>query len=141
MVQPDDVQLLTAACHRRFGRFDGSRNNVVDSHRSQYQAQLAGAGSGNVQQVVDQAADLADLAFDDGPNGDDILGSPTAKNAGRRPNRCQRVAQFVGNEREDFHLPDARPFDGDSHPVHFRRGPLELLLRFVQLLLHATVPA
>jgi hypothetical protein len=103
------------------------RDDVVDAYMAGNQPQLAGTGTGDVEQVVDHATHLGDLTFDDRPHRDDVLRASMIENGCRGTNRRQRMAQLMGDEREEFHLPRTHTFGSKFQLRDFRRGQLQLL--------------
>ena len=88
------------------GRGAGPHRHVdqaADVHHGALQPELAGADARAVQQVVDQAAHVGDLAVDRGLQRVEggLVGAGARQHLGSQPQRQQRIAQFMGHGHQE----------------------------------------
>ena len=96
---PAGVELVVAARHRRL-------DDAVDRHRLAHQRDLALGGTGDVDQLLHQPAEAADLTLEDLAQADQdrVAVLEGAQHAGHVGDRRQGIAQLVRQHRQELAL-------------------------------------
>ena len=110
-IQPDRflgyVRLETVPCGRdgRRGRLDRRRDEAVQRDDLAAEVDLAARDPRDIEEVVDQPCHVIDLPLDDGDRATGLLAEALALEQRERvPDWCKRVAQLVGEDRDEIVL-------------------------------------
>ena len=102
-----DVDLLLAGSKQRAARFDRLFDDCAEGDGLSLQRDLAGGQARHFEQIIEEPGHVIDLAIDDldGPMQDRFCHLDPAQNRDGIADRYQRIAQLMGQHRDELFLP------------------------------------